>query len=322
VADGTGQRIARARRRRGLSQAVVAGLVGRSESWLSQVERGVRPVDSHAVLTRLAEVLRTDISELTSPDGGEGEQGMYEAAAIEQAMLDYSGAPADDAPGHAVSLDHLAGAARAAYAAYQAARYDEADRLLPALIREAEAAARAPGGTSPGACEARAVAYDVTAALLHRVGAVQPRHRAPLGYQPEDGRQPPVRRLRQAAGQRPNPTSGSYYDEGHWTAEGACSGLRRLVGASHRTLSTYLTTLRRHGLWLDGLAEPLPHPGWDPAHDAGRQPVFLVARCIKLPSADITQVRQSLVRKSAGVVDGFDGVAEVVADSASPSATG
>ena len=155
-----------------------------------------------------------------------------------------------------------------------------------------------------------------------RRGAVQPRHRAPLGYQPEDGRQPPVRRLRQAAGQRPNPTSGSYYDEGHWTAEGACSGLRRLVGASHRTLSTYLTTLRRHGLWLDGLAEPLPHPGWDPAHDAGRQPVFLVAWCIKLPSADITQVRQSLVRKSAGVVDGFDGVAEVVADSASPSATG
>jgi len=35
-----GLRIARARRRRGLSQAVLAGLVGRSESWLSQVGRG------------------------------------------------------------------------------------------------------------------------------------------------------------------------------------------------------------------------------------------------------------------------------------------
>ncbi len=33
--EPTGQRIARARRRRGLSQAVLAGLVGRSESWLS-----------------------------------------------------------------------------------------------------------------------------------------------------------------------------------------------------------------------------------------------------------------------------------------------
>ncbi len=81
------------------------------------------------------------------------------------------------------------------------------------------------------------------------------------------------------------PASGSYYDEGHWTAQGVRSGLRRLVGASHRTLSTYLTTLRRHGLWLDELAEPLPKPDWDPVHKSDRQPVFLVARCIKLPSA-------------------------------------
>lgn len=172
--DETGQRIARARRRRGLSQAVVAGLAGRSESWLSQVERGVRQVDSHAVLTRLAEVLHTDISELTGPPGGEGEQRMYEpGAAIEAAMLDYSDTAASlgDAPGRDVSTAHLQGTATAALAAYQAARYDEAGRMLPALVREAEAAARAPGGMSPEACEARAVAYDVTAALLHRVGA-------------------------------------------------------------------------------------------------------------------------------------------------------
>ena len=43
--DGPGARVARARRRRGLSQAVVAGLVGRSESWLSQVEQGLRRAD-------------------------------------------------------------------------------------------------------------------------------------------------------------------------------------------------------------------------------------------------------------------------------------
>jgi 2-polyprenyl-3-methyl-5-hydroxy-6-metoxy-1,4-benzoquinol methylase len=78
------------------------------------------------------------------------------------------------------------------------------------------------------------------------------------------------------------PASGRYYDEGHWTAQGARSGLRRLVGANHRTLSTYLATLRRHGLWLDELAEPLPSPEWDPAHDADRHPVFLAARSVKL----------------------------------------
>jgi transcriptional regulator with XRE-family HTH domain len=63
--EAAGQRIARARRRRGLSQAVLAGLVGRSEPWLSQVERGKRGVDSHSVLVRLAKILRVDIEELT-----------------------------------------------------------------------------------------------------------------------------------------------------------------------------------------------------------------------------------------------------------------
>jgi SAM-dependent methyltransferase len=81
------------------------------------------------------------------------------------------------------------------------------------------------------------------------------------------------------------PASGSYYEEGHWMAQVTRSELRRRVGANHRTLSTYLATLRRHGLWLDELAEPLPNPGYDPAHVADRQPVFLAARCIKLPSA-------------------------------------
>jgi 2-polyprenyl-3-methyl-5-hydroxy-6-metoxy-1,4-benzoquinol methylase len=81
------------------------------------------------------------------------------------------------------------------------------------------------------------------------------------------------------------PVAGRYYDEGHWTAQEARSGLRRLVGANHRMLSTYLGTLRRHGLWLDQVAEPLPQTDWDPAHDADRKPVFLVVRSVKLPSS-------------------------------------
>jgi 2-polyprenyl-3-methyl-5-hydroxy-6-metoxy-1,4-benzoquinol methylase len=81
------------------------------------------------------------------------------------------------------------------------------------------------------------------------------------------------------------PASGSYYDEGHWMAQVTRSELRRRVGANHRTLSTYLAALRRHGLWLDEVAEPLPKPGYDPAHVADRQPVYLAARCVKLPPA-------------------------------------
>lgn len=50
-------------------------------------------------------------------------------------------------------------------------------------------------------------------------------------------------------------------------------------------LSTYLSTLRRHNLWLDQIAEPLPAPDWDQAHDADRKPVYLVVRSIKMTEA-------------------------------------
>lgn len=98
--ETTGQRIARARRRRGLSQAVLAGLVGRSESWLSQVERGKRNIDSHIVLTRLASVLRAGIEELTSPDRNGTDSGAYKPAKlIEQAMMCYGTSGAGPAAG-------------------------------------------------------------------------------------------------------------------------------------------------------------------------------------------------------------------------------
>lgn len=89
--EATGQRIARARRRRGLSQSVLAALVGRSESWLSQVERGKRSIDSHGVLVRLAEVLRVDIEELTGyGDADEPGRRVHPAASLlEQAMMAY-----------------------------------------------------------------------------------------------------------------------------------------------------------------------------------------------------------------------------------------
>jgi transcriptional regulator with XRE-family HTH domain len=54
-----GERIRIYRKRRGLSQKELAGLVARSESWLSQVERGIRSVDRLSVLIDIARVLKT-----------------------------------------------------------------------------------------------------------------------------------------------------------------------------------------------------------------------------------------------------------------------
>ncbi|GAA2828529.1 hypothetical protein GCM10020220_016750 [Nonomuraea rubra] len=54
------------------------------------------------------------------------------------------------------------------------------------------------------------------------------------------------------------------------------------MGANHRTLSTYVNTLRRHDLWVDELAEPEPAPEWAAKRpDAARYPVFLVLSCVK-----------------------------------------
>jgi transcriptional regulator with XRE-family HTH domain len=170
-----GQRIARARRRRGLSQAVLAGLVGRSESWLSQVERGKRGVDSHSVLVRLAEVLRVDIEELTGSGGGDepGRRVHPAAALIEQAMMAH-GAPGAstgrEEPDREVSLDYLRVEARSAYRSYQSTRYDTTGRILPGLIRGVETAARSVGTASPVTCGVRVLVYNTAAALLSRVG--------------------------------------------------------------------------------------------------------------------------------------------------------
>lgn len=169
-----GQHIRRARKRRGISQAALAGLIGRSESWLSQVERGKRSIDSHTVLTRLAEVLRVDIAELTGDDTpAEADMRYASARGIESAMMRYTSLETiieDSGGDHAVDIARLRAEADRAYAAYQATRYDEVGRRLPRLIRDVEAAARGRGADRPAVCSARAMVYNTAAAVLKRVG--------------------------------------------------------------------------------------------------------------------------------------------------------
>jgi transcriptional regulator with XRE-family HTH domain len=126
MTEPIGRRIAVQRRRRGLSQAAVAGLVGRSESWLSQVERGLRTVDSYSVLRDLARVLRVDIGTLTG-SGGEPDRSVRDGdlVAIERALL-IGGA---NAP-----VTEVGSAVSALHGAYQAAHYDEVLAALPGLV--------------------------------------------------------------------------------------------------------------------------------------------------------------------------------------------
>jgi len=53
-----GRRVAYLRHARGFSQTELAGLVGRSKSWMEKVERGVRQLDRVSVIRELATALR------------------------------------------------------------------------------------------------------------------------------------------------------------------------------------------------------------------------------------------------------------------------
>ena len=153
VEPGTGARIARLRRRRGISQVALAGLVGRSESWLSQVERGQRGVDSLAVLREVARVLRVHLDDLVpgSPTGPR-DNAEHAHAAVEQALL---------APGPAPSM--TAAMVAAVHNAYQDARYGEVLAGLPEL------ATRLAGTTDP---RVLAAGWTVAAKILTKVGSM------------------------------------------------------------------------------------------------------------------------------------------------------
>src|SRR5680860_1447149 len=59
-----GERIAFYRRRRGLTQGVLANLVGRSEDWLSKIERGQRELRNLELLVDVARHLRVTVGDL------------------------------------------------------------------------------------------------------------------------------------------------------------------------------------------------------------------------------------------------------------------
>lgn len=146
----TGQRIATHRRRRGLSQAALAGLVGRSESWLSQVERGVRSVDRLSVLLDMARVLHVDVEALTgrpwqyAPNGSALVEGLD---GVRRVLVRYDALTKDPAdPADLLSPEALHVRAADIHRQYQAANYARVVRELPELIVSADQAHMAADG--------------------------------------------------------------------------------------------------------------------------------------------------------------------------------
>jgi transcriptional regulator with XRE-family HTH domain len=171
-----GDRIAYHRKRHGLSQVKFAGLVGRSESWVSQVERGVRPVDRMSVLQKVADVLNVPVSEL----GGE-DDGQPEAAERPEALdLVRSALTGHPALAFLLAEHHKACADLAPLTSQHARIWDlvhasrdtELAPILAALIPGLETAIRAAtdGLTRQWARVMLADTYQATAAMMAKLG--------------------------------------------------------------------------------------------------------------------------------------------------------
>jgi transcriptional regulator with XRE-family HTH domain len=174
-----GERIAYYRRRRGLSQVKLAGLLGRSESWLSQVERGVRSIDRISVLTQVAAALNVPTTELSPDLLLQREEAAEHSTvhAIRMALSRYDalsgilGSPG--AAGPIASPAQLEAGAERAWEFTHGSRYTELEEFLPALISEAEVSARRlTAAKQKAAFRSLAVTYQAAAAVMAKLREV------------------------------------------------------------------------------------------------------------------------------------------------------
>ncbi|GAA3224532.1 helix-turn-helix transcriptional regulator [Pseudonocardia petroleophila] len=167
-----GERIRIYRLRRGLSQRQLAGLVQRSESWLSQVERGIRSVDKLSVLIDIAKVLHVKVETLSgrpfalAPNGDPELDGL---AAIQDALGAYPGlGVTTPRPAKLSDIERLT---TEVHLRYQSADYGAATRILPSLIMSVDGlVAESRGDERRRALELQSSVYVAAAKLVTKVG--------------------------------------------------------------------------------------------------------------------------------------------------------
>jgi transcriptional regulator with XRE-family HTH domain len=167
-----GERIRIYRQRRGLSQRELAGLIQRSESWLSQVERGIRSVDKLSVLIDIAKILKVKVETLSgqpfslAPNGEPELDGM---AAIQDALGAYPGLGVTTPP--PARLQDIERMTTEVHLRYQSADYSAATRILPSLIKSVDGlVAESRGEERRRALELQSSMYVAAAKLVTKVG--------------------------------------------------------------------------------------------------------------------------------------------------------
>ncbi|WP_277326190.1 helix-turn-helix domain-containing protein [Streptomyces sp. JH14] len=175
----TGARIKELRRAAGMSQSDLAVAMERSESWVSQVERGVQPVERLSVLQTLADALGVSVRDVR-PDAGTPAEEAPEAQQPVSNDLDalrvaLTGHPAlgslfdEPSDGATASVDELRVQIEEVWDLAHASKHAALSERLSSLLPSIEATVRhAPASDRLELHELRARAYQVAAAAFVR----------------------------------------------------------------------------------------------------------------------------------------------------------
>lgn len=176
-AELVGERIAYHRKRLGLSQVEFAGLIGRSDSWVSQVERGVRGIDRLSVLQKVADALNVPVNELRDDEIEDASAELPEAFGALRLAL--TGHPAINVvlgstpqPLTNERAEQLRQMREQVWPLVHASRYNELAPLVARLIPELEEAVRADasGDQVEGARELLTDTYQAVSAMMAKLG--------------------------------------------------------------------------------------------------------------------------------------------------------
>lgn len=171
-----GERVAFYRQRRGLTQEVLAGLVGRSGDWLRKVEHDVLPLDRLSVLRRLARALDVSLGDLIGEPvlmSWADDSGRRTVPALRVALMDHRQFLAGPQPGEPPRIDALAAEIAAQWRDYQSSRYSRLTQRLPLLITDSQSACQHYGQADDDGLRAHTLAasvHQLATALLTKLG--------------------------------------------------------------------------------------------------------------------------------------------------------
>jgi transcriptional regulator with XRE-family HTH domain len=134
-----GERLRFYRQAKGKTQAVVAGLAGITEDYLSQIERGLK-TPTISLLHRFSRILGVRVSELLGESATENDETVLPVGiAVQQAMMAYPAV--SDVPDLAALRERV----DAAWEIWQGSphRYTEESQVLPGLVVDVQVAERA-----------------------------------------------------------------------------------------------------------------------------------------------------------------------------------